>query len=311
MSCLFLSVQDILSYWVLECPTCFSPYPGQLVLLYSERSQDSFFLVQDIPPYWLTKSLIYFTWSWTLICWEESPDASLIMCQSCTIIGLCPLPRHGDMLYMTLEERASSAASMGSEGAEAASFSLPPNGSSASSSSTSGATSECKEDEVDTILAKQDGKIYRDRNEQLWVCVKSRCSVCFFAAVRTFVLLFMCRWFESYRSNVGWTFPATARFQDSAFYQTAIKVVLRCILSVVFHLSGSRRLPCSAHAVMWEFRSMYMQAPRRKTWLWRSKKTLQRLSEEMACIGRNQPSVVAAGVLRLRQLALISKKSQS
>lgn len=83
------------------------------------------------------------------------------------MFGVYLLPRHGDMLYMTLEERASSAASIGSEGAEAASFSLPPNGSSASNSSPSGFTSEFREDEVDTLLAKQDGKIYRDRNEQL------------------------------------------------------------------------------------------------------------------------------------------------
>ena len=78
--------------------------------------------------------------------------------------------RHGDMLYMTLEERTASSVSMGPDGAEAASFSLLPlrNGSSTSSSTTFGSsTNGHREDEVDTLLAKQDGKIYRDRNEQL------------------------------------------------------------------------------------------------------------------------------------------------
>ena len=76
------------------------------------------------------------------------------------------LSRHGDMLYMTLEERAGSAASMESEGAEAAaSFSAAPSVNTASGSTGNG----FREDEVDVLLSKQDGKIYRDRNEQLWV----------------------------------------------------------------------------------------------------------------------------------------------
>ena len=37
---------------------------------------------------------------------------------------------------------------------------------------------------------------------------------------------------------MGGTFQATAGFQDSVFvFQKAIKVVLRCILSVIFRLS--------------------------------------------------------------------------
>ena len=41
-----------------------------------------------------------------------------------------------------------------------------------------------------------------------------------------------------------------------------------------------------------------------------AKKALQRSAEETACTGGNQPSLMAAGGLRPRQLALISEKSQ-
>ncbi|KAK7111135.1 nuclear protein localization protein 4 homolog [Littorina saxatilis] len=83
--------------------------------------------------------------------------------------------KHGDMLYMTLEERANSAASMGGEGSEAASFTLPPPATDPSkpSASPSGGSqvittaNGVQEDEVDVLMTKQDGKIYRDRNEQL------------------------------------------------------------------------------------------------------------------------------------------------
>ena len=43
---------------------------------------------------------------------------------------------------------------------------------------------------------------------------------------------------------------------------------------------------------------------------WCSKKALQRSAEDTACTGGDQPSVMAAGGLRLRQLALIIEKSQ-
>ena len=43
------------------------------------------------------------------------------------------------------------------------------------------------------------------------------------------------------------TFAATARFQDSSF-QKAVKIVLRCILSVIFHLSGFKLWPSPIHA---------------------------------------------------------------
>ena len=56
--------------------------------------------------------------------------------------------------------------------------------------------------------------------------------------------------------------------------------------------------------------SLLQRAPRRKTRSWCSKKALQRPVEETACTGGNQSSVMAAGGLRSRQLALISEKSQ-
>ena len=56
--------------------------------------------------------------------------------------------------------------------------------------------------------------------------------------------------------------------------------------------------------------NLLQRAPRRKARSWCSKKALQRSAEETACTSENQPSVMAAGVLRPRQLALISEKNQ-
>ena len=56
--------------------------------------------------------------------------------------------------------------------------------------------------------------------------------------------------------------------------------------------------------------SLPQRAPRRKAPPWCSKKALQRSAEETACTGENQPSVMAAGGLRPRQLALISEESK-
>ena len=56
--------------------------------------------------------------------------------------------------------------------------------------------------------------------------------------------------------------------------------------------------------------NLLQRDPRRKARSWCSKKALQRSAEETACTGGNQPSVVAAGGLRPRQLALISEESQ-
>ena len=56
--------------------------------------------------------------------------------------------------------------------------------------------------------------------------------------------------------------------------------------------------------------SLLQQAPRRNTQSWCSKKALQRSAEETTCTGGNQPSVIAAGGFRPRELVLISEKSQ-
>ena len=53
---------------------------------------------------------------------------------------------------------------------------------------------------------------------------------------------------------------------------------------------------------------LLQRAPRKKARSWCSKEALQRLAEETACTGGNQPSVRAEGGLRPRQLALISEK---
>ena len=52
--------------------------------------------------------------------------------------------------------------------------------------------------------------------------------------------------------------------------------------------------------------SLLQPASRKKARLWCSKKALQRSAEETACTGGNQPSVMAAGGLRPRQLAFVS-----
>ena len=57
--------------------------------------------------------------------------------------------------------------------------------------------------------------------------------------------------------------------------------------------------------------SFLTRAPRRKARSWCSKKALQRSAEETACTGGNQPSVMAAGGLRPRQLTLIGGNGQS
>ena len=57
-------------------------------------------------------------------------------------------------------------------------------------------------------------------------------------------------------------------------------------------------------------KAVFLQrALRRKARSWCSENAIQRSAEETACTGGNQPSVMAAGGLRLRQLALISEKS--
>ena len=56
--------------------------------------------------------------------------------------------------------------------------------------------------------------------------------------------------------------------------------------------------------------SLFQRAPRRKARSWCSKKALQKSAEETACKGGNQPSDMAAGGFRPRQLELISDESQ-
>ena len=80
----------------------------------------------------------------------------------------------------------------------------------------------------------------------------------------------------------------------------------------VHFASGAAALGWTRHKdgrLMHTQSSLLQRAPRRKARSWCSKKALQRSAEETACTGGNQPSVMAAGGLRPRQLALISEKS--
>ena len=85
---------------------------------------------------------------------------------------------------------------------------------------------------------------------------------------------------------------------------------LRSILGIIWqdHVSNG----WAGHVTMLEDVGMpkvVQRAPRRKARSWCSKKALQRSAEETAGTGGNQPSVMATGGLRPRQLALISEKS--
>ena len=52
--------------------------------------------------------------------------------------------------------------------------------------------------------------------------------------------------FSFYNYMCG-TFQATVGFQESDFFQKAIKMVLRCILNVILHLSGFKLSPSSTN----------------------------------------------------------------
>ena len=56
--------------------------------------------------------------------------------------------------------------------------------------------------------------------------------------------------------------------------------------------------------------SLLQRDPRRKARSWCFKKALQRSAEETACTGGNQPSIMAAGGLKPRQMELFSEKNQ-
>ena len=53
----------------------------------------------------------------------------------------------------------------------------------------------------------------------------------------SFLFLFFTQFYIFIISIMGWTCQTTAGFQDTDF-EKAIKMVLTCILSVIFHLSG-------------------------------------------------------------------------
>ena len=54
---------------------------------------------------------------------------------------------------------------------------------------------------------------------------------------------------------MGGTFPAMAGFEDSDFFEKAIKMVLKCILNVILHRSGIKLLPSPTHGKEWSNRT--------------------------------------------------------
>lgn len=78
--------------------------------------------------------------------------------------------RHGDMLFLLSSDRKQSNASLDSMNSASGTSNITGDLGSVSisgSSMSSASSQSVVEDEVDQILYKEDGKIYRQRNEQL------------------------------------------------------------------------------------------------------------------------------------------------
>ena len=65
-------------------------------------------------------------------------------------------------------------------------------------------------------------------------------SVCFSSAEYFLVVVVF---IAKYVKSMDETFQATAGFQDSDFFHKAVKMVLRCILSMISHLQDSNLAP--------------------------------------------------------------------
>ena len=89
-----------------------------------------------------------------------------------------------------------------------------------------------------------------------------------------------------------------------------IEVFKRASLPSIESILLQVQLFWAGHVTRMEDVSMPKAVKAVKARSWCPKKTLQRSAEEAACTGGNQPSVMAAGDLRPRQLALSSEKSQ-
>ena len=103
------------------------------------------------------------------------------------------------------------------------------------------------------------------------------------------------------------------KWQDHVSNEEVLK---RASLPSIESISFQVQLRWTGHVTRMEDVRMpkvvfFQRAPRRKARSWCSKKALQRSAEETACTVGNQPSVMAAGGIKPRQLALISEESQS
>lgn len=73
------------------------------------------------------------------------------------LVFICYNPRHGDMLYMEVSQTRR--ATVASDTANSSSYS--------SETGLASLVPDVVEDEVDRLLREEDGKIYRNRNDQL------------------------------------------------------------------------------------------------------------------------------------------------
>ena len=102
------------------------------------------------------------------------------------------------------------------------------------------------------------------------------------------------------------------KWQDHVSNEEALKRASPPSIESIYAASGTAALGWPRHKDGRRTHaqsSLLQRTPRRKARSWCSKKALQRSAEESACTGWNQPSVMATGGLRPRQLALISEKS--
>ena len=106
-------------------------------------------------------------------------------------------------------------------------------------------------------------------------------------------LLALHSWHQMTRPRVSRRSPQKGQYSQHRVHLASVAAVLDCPR----HKNGRR---IHAKAV---FFSEFQEGS------WCSKKAFQRPAEEIPCTGGNQPSDMAAGNLRLRQLALICEKA--
>lgn len=113
---------------------------------------------------------------WCLVGYKSGNPVNVVDGQLCNFEGLtcslCPVCvcRHGDMLFLFPSGSSSSGEVMDTTTPHSSSSIASVSSSSSSSSVIPRSVSapQVQEDEIDQYLAKQDGKIYRNKDPQLW-----------------------------------------------------------------------------------------------------------------------------------------------